>query len=488
MWFKEKSQSMQFRLFMVMCISTVLAILILIAVNNLGLETFYKYSKAKTIINICEQINSYYNREAHTDIKPELKQVEISNNIEMLIINESEEMVYESNRTIFNTIEKSKNNMQGKILYKKENIEIKDIENFNNSYIVIQYNLDNGYIIYTRFLMTPIQETIHIFNSVSVYIGCMMILILGLMSSIVSRKFTEPIVQLNKITKKMAKLDFSEKYIETSLNDEVDTLGKNINEMSNKLEATIGQLRKNNNQLERDIEEKSKIDEMRKQFISDVSHELKTPISLIQGYAEGLKENVNEDEESRRFYTEVILDESKKMDKMVKELLELMKLEYQERKLNNTEFDLNELIREEIRRETVVLNEKAVEVEANLPKKTLVLADQDCIQQVVNNYFTNAIKHCETAQGEKKITFKIKEKMGKIRLYVFNTGKNIPEENINKIWGRFYKSDSSRSRQDGGTGIGLALVKAIMNNYGNDYGVKNLENGVEFYCDIPTPK
>ena len=112
-------------------------------------------------------------------------------------------------------------------------------------------------------------------------------------------------------------------------------------------------------------------------------------------------------------------------------------------------------------------------------------ADQEYIEQVVNNYMTNAIKHCEEKAGEKKIIIRtMKTGEDKIRLYVYNTGEKIPEDFINKIWGRFYKIDSSRNREIGGTGIGLALVKAIMNNYGNEYGVKNMENGVEFFADI----
>ena len=309
-----------------------------------------------------------------------------------------------------------------------------------------------------------------------------MIMVSIIISAFISRHFTKPIIQLNRITKKVANLDFSEKYRITDGEDELNELGKNINQMSDKLEMTIEQLRKNNNQLEKDIEKKSKIEEMRKQFISDVSHELKTPIALIQGYAEGLYDNVNSDEESRKFYAEVIIDEAKKMDKLVKELLELMKLENEGRKFNDSKFNLNEIIEEELRRETVVLKEKNIKVEFENNNPMMVNADQEYIEQVVNNYLTNAIKHCE---GEKKIVIRCeKTKQKKVRLYVFNTGKRISEENLDKIWQRFYKVDSSRNREDGGTGIGLALVKAIMNSYGNKYGVENKDNGVEFFCDI----
>ena len=225
---------------------------------------------------------------------------------------------------------------------------------------------------------------------------------------------------------------------------------------------------------------------MRKQFISDVSHELKTPIALIQGYAEGLIENVNNDEESRKFYAEVILDESNKMDEMVKRLLQLMKLEYQERKFEDKEFNLTELIKEEIRRQTVILQEKNIVVEFDDTKNIIVYADEEQIEQVINNYLTNAIKHVKEKSNKKQIIIRTEEKEDKIRLYVYNTGEKIPEDYIKKIWGRFYKVDSSRNRLEGGTGIGLALVKAIMNNYHNKYGVKNYQDGVEFYCDINT--
>ena len=351
--------------------------------------------------------------------------------------------------------------------------------------MILISSLDNGYELYIKIPMTPIKESVRISNKTLIFIGIMMVIVSACLASFISKKFTEPIVQLNNITKKMAKLDFSEKYKISDTEDEINTLGKNINLMSEKLESTIGQLRQNNDELERDIKEKSKIDEMRKQFISDVSHELKTPISLIQGYAEGLLENVNDDEESRRFYAEVIIDESNKMDRMVKELLELMKLEYHERKMEDTAFDLTDLINEEIKRQTLVLKEKDIIVEFENEKEISVMADQSYIEQVVNNYLTNAIKHCEEKNKEKKIVVRTeKMKNNRIRLYVYNTGEKIPEENINRIWERFYKVDSSRNRESGGTGIGLALVKAIMNNYKNEYGVKNLKDGVEFYCDI----
>ena len=225
---------------------------------------------------------------------------------------------------------------------------------------------------------------------------------------------------------------------------------------------------------------------MRKSFISDVSHELKTPIALIQGYSEGLLENVNTDDESRKFYAEVILDESNKMDKLVKQLLELTKLEYENREFNNTTFDLVELEKEIIRSSKVMIEEKNTEVIFDTDEVINVYADDFYISQIITNYLTNAIKHVINVDGENyiKITNHIITEKNKVRITVFNTGNNIAEENVNRIWNRFFKVDEARNREDGGTGIGLSIVRAIMNNYGNDYGVNNKENGVEFYFDL----
>lgn len=196
------------------------------------------------------------------------------------------------------------------------------------SYELLSSQLDNGYLLYIRIPLTSIEESVKISNNFLYLMAGFTILISAVIVSFVTRKFADPILELNNIAKKMANLDFSHKYRITDAEDEINNLGKSINVMSDKLERTIKQLRRTNIELEKDIEEKSKIDEMRKSFISDVSHELKTPIALIQGYSEGLLENVNTDEESRRFYAEVILDETNKMDKLVKQLLELMTIEY----------------------------------------------------------------------------------------------------------------------------------------------------------------
>lgn len=352
------------------------------------------------------------------------------------------------------------------------------------TFILLSGKLDNDYTLYMRIPMSPIRESVKISNNFLILVGSVALLIGGIVVLFIAKKFTHPIEELNDIAKRMARLDFSKKYRVRDTDDEINELGKNMNIVSEKLETTIKQLKESNIELEKDIERKSKIDEMRKQFISDVSHELKTPIAIIQGYAEGLKENVNTDEESRNFYVDVITDEANKMDRLVKQLLELMKLEYGKREFNNKNFNITELIKEVIRKSSKMNDENKITVDFDDTQEIMVYADDFYIEQVVTNYFTNAMKHVKEINGVKQIKIEVKQNADKVRINVFNSGDNIDDENLNRIWNRFYKIDSSRNRQDGGTGIGLSLVKAIMNNYQNDYGVYNVENGVVFYFEL----
>ena len=492
---KDKWKSVRFRLFIVLCIVIMFLVICLVTINSLVLGNFYLYSKTNTIKDVYQKINDYYaNPTLDVNLEEELKKIAYRNNFDILIKTDTNLILFSTDRDFLDSLNRmtdmiqmqAQNYNQSDIIFSDENMEIRRVTDTANNlnYILLSGKLVNDYSLYIRIPIAPIEESVKISNNALLMIGILTIFIASFVASFISRKFTTPILQLNDITKKVANLDFSQKYRITDSDDEINELGKNINTMSDKLEATIKQLRDNNIELEKDIEEKSKIDEMRKQFISDVSHELKTPIALIQGYAEGLVENVNTDEESRKFYAEVILDESNKMDRLVKQLLELMKLEYGKREFNDEQFDLVELIKEVIRKCNVMLEENNIEVIFKEKGSILVYADDFYTDQVVTNYFTNAIKHAEEVDGKKQIQITIEEKEQKYRVCVFNTGKQIEEENLDRIWGRFYKVDSSRNRENSGSGIGLALVKAIQNNYQNEYGVENKENGVEFYFEI----
>ena len=487
-------KSVRGKLFITLCVIVLSIILFLIIVNSFVLEKYYEYAKSNQLKDVYNMINSYYNGEIFVNnMEDELDQISIKNNFDIIIRNQQGSAVYLSNKDYLSSIKiiidfwGIDRRQEYQVLEESYNLQIRNVRDTETkiNYIMLSGKLDNKFETYIRIPLSSIKESVRISNSFLYTIATIVIVIGGIAIIYISKSFSNPISEITNIAKKMARLDFSDKY-EVTDDDEINELGKSINEMSDKLEKTINQLRNTNIELEKDIEKKSKIDEMRKSFISDVSHELKTPIALIQGYSEGLLENVNSDPESRRFYAEVILDETNKMDKMVKQLLELTKLEYEKREFNNTIFNIVELEKEIVRTSQVMLDAKNAKVEFDTDDNIDVLADDMYISQIITNYLTNAIKHVEQVNGEKyiKITNTILNDKGKVRVTVFNTGVNISEENLTRVWNRFFKADEARNRDNGGSGIGLSIVRAIMNNYGNDFGVENKDNGVEFYFEV----
>lgn len=486
-------KSIRTKLFLSLCVIVLLIVSSLILLNNFVLGEYYLYNKKNSLKMAYSKVNQYYNNEySQEEITKELEHIAITNDFDILIKNNENENIYISNKDFFTglfqmTMMTSRENInRNDIIEKNENYFIrKAFDNTTNiHYIILSSTLDNGYKMYIRLPMASIEESVKISNKFLYIIALFIIFFGGIIISIISRRFSKPIEELDDIAKKMANLDFSQKYKVSRANDEIDNLGQSINELSTKLETTVKQLRNTNFELEKDVEEKSQIDEMRKSFISDVSHELKTPIALIQGYSEGLIENVNSDEESRKYYAEVILDEATKMDKLVKQLLELMKLEYGKLQFNNAEFNIIEMEKEILRKSQMMIEKENIKVEFEETQPITVNADAFYIDQVLTNYITNAIKYSTEINGERKIKISNTIKDNKVRIAVFNTLEGLSDEELVRIWNRFYKIDESRNRENGGNGIGLSLVKAIMNNYGNDYGAKNVAGGIEFYFDL----
>ena len=243
----------------------------------------------------------------------------------------------------------------------------------------------------------------------------------------------------------------------------------------------IADLEQKNASLQHDLVLREQSEKMRKEFLSNVSHELKTPIALIQGYAEGLNEGVSEDPESRAYYCEVILDEAHKMNQMVQQMLTLNQLEFGEEEFSMEHIDLISMIRSVNAVSKILLENEGITLNYVGPEELFVWADPFWVEQVYSNYLNNAIHHCE---GEKRIEVVVIEDATSAKIQVFNTGKPIPEESIGRIWEKFYKVDKARTREYGGSGIGLSVVKAIMDGFGKPYGVKNHENGVSFWFEL----
>lgn len=329
---------------------------------------------------------------------------------------------------------------------------------------------------------TPIETisaSVGISNTFQLYTGLFLVVISGLLVLIFANRFLKPVLAVNQATKQMAKLDFS-KRIKVTSNDEIGELAQNINILSDELEGAITRLQATNTQLQAELAHREQIDKMRQEFISNVSHELKTPIALIMGYTEGLKVNVNEDD--RDFYCDVIGDEAQKMNKMVRRLLYVAQLDSGAMQPERTEFFINSVVDRCLNKHSILMKEKGVEAEVTAERDYLVDADIEQIEQVVSNYLTNALHHIDE---RKKLQIRITEQEGRVRVTVYNSGSAVPEESLPRLWDSFYKVDKARTREYGGTGLGLYIVRTIMEAHQGNYGVRNTEDGVEFWFELP---
>ena len=372
------------------------------------------------------------------------------------------------------------------VLYSNDQYQLlrKNDTRLDSEYLVLVGVLENGDMILMRTAVESIRESAAISNRFLLFVGAAAIVSSLLVAFFTTRHITKPLQQLTDISKRMVDLDFNAKYESNRSNSyEVEELGNHINRLSENLERTISELKTANVELQDDIEKKIQIDEMRKEFLSNVSHELKTPLALIQGYAEGLQECINDDAESREFYCDVIIDEADKMKRMVKKLLTLNQLEFGNDQVVMERFDMTELVRGVANSTKILMEQKGIRLELDNPEEAWVWGDEFKVEEVITNYMSNAINH---ADGEKVIRVFYTRFEDKLRVSVFNTGQPIPEDDIDKIWVKFYKVDKARTREYGGSGIGLSIVKAIMDSFHQQCGVINHEDGVEFWMELST--
>lgn len=349
-------------------------------------------------------------------------------------------------------------------------------------YMEIWGQLDSGEHILLTTPIEGIENNAMISNIFLIIIG---FLALGAGSFFVlymSKIVTRPITQISEISKHMTNLEFDIKYSPSGADNEIDQLGENMNKMSDTLEKTISELKTVNNHLQNELDSIEEMEDMRREFVSNVSHELKTPLALIQGYAEGLKDGITDDPENMEYYCDVIIDEADKLNKMVKKLLNLNELEFGAAQFSVERFNIHEVISNILDSMDIIFKQKEITVKYENTDNIYVWSDEIHVEEVFKNYLTNAINHCKYA---KEIVISIDEMDDLIRVKVFNTGDNIPGENIEHIWEKFYKVDKARTREYGGNGVGLSIVKAVMESLGQDYGVENTDGGVMFYFDLP---
>ena len=465
-------------------------------INNFFLEKFYIQKKIGTLIDTYNQLQELVeidltNQNNWNEIKERqnrLKQARDAHNLAFLCTDTSYQAIVSvasdkemlSKKLIGYMYGGNQNSRL--ISSPMENIRIESYydDTLRTTYLDCWGYIGSDYLFIVSVPVESIRESVQIANQFLIYVGVVIAIVSAILVYFATRQITKPILELSEISRKVANLDFSAKYVGNEKN-EIGILGNSMNELSDRLEKTIEELKNANIQLKKDIEEKIQIDELRKEFLSNVSHELKTPIALIQGYAEGLKEGINDDEESRDFYCEVIMDEADKMNKMVRKLLTLNHIEFGQEELVMESFDIVELIQSVVNSSSIMIQQKNANITINGKTSEMVLGDEFKIEEVVTNYFSNALNHLKEPN---EIQINISEVGEKVRVSVFNTGNHIPEDELEKVWIKFYKVDKARTREYGGSGIGLSIVKAIMDSMKQNCGVRNKENGVEFWFEL----
>jgi len=463
--------------------------------NLFFLENFHRAKKIEILLQGMNSLNSVEDfNKINEEQSSELYDFCVANNLSYVVTNRANTVIY------YNTSKAESDRLASRIfgywtgfeesvpeiLRETDQYRIQENQDYkkNKVFIEIWGELDDGRNFMIQTPLESIQDSVAVSNRFYLYIGGSVALIAAVFIWLFTRRITKPITELTEVSKRMANLDFETKY-ESGGNDEIGELGKNFNTMSETLLETLSELKSANNELQKDIERKEEIDEMRKEFLSNVSHELKTPIALIQGYAEGLQDNISESPQDREFYCEVIIDEAAKMNNMVKKLLSLNQLEFGNDQVSMERFDLTALIQGVIQSSSILIQQKEAEVIFLQNTPLYVWGDEFKVEEVITNLFSNALNHIKY---DKKIEICCKEENGLVNTSVFNTGDPIPEEDIDKVWIKFYKVDKARTREYGGSGIGLSIVKAIMESMNQQCGVYNYENGVAFWFTLESKK
>lgn len=488
--------SLRFRFFVSVALAAAVFVGVMIALNLLFFHTFYLHQKKNSLVSAYNTINEQYNGDISI-LEDNLKQMENTNNIRISILDNRGIYLYD---TIFTHdrstafLESMLQKPFGETLYVYDSRELErrsyTFSTLNDgdgttAYIALIGILNTGDLTLLRVPTAALRENQSV-NFVFLMISGLVALLACLIAGFfIGGHFTRPVIQMTEVANSVARLDFSKKYTGTD-SDELGELGHSINQMSDYLAAAIRDMREINGQLQKEIEEKQRIDDMRREFIINVSHDLKTPIALIQGYAEGLRVGISESEEAKNEYCDIIVDEAARMNHLVHQLLDLSRLELGNIVPDKTEFDAYELAEAVVGKTQVMWQEKQLHIDLSGVGAQVLYADYDMLERALLNYMTNAIDH--TPAGG-RIALSTSEDTRHIVLHVRNQGDRLAPEEMDKIWDKFYKLDKSRTRvSGGGSGIGLSIVRAILTAHAGGCGVRNTEDGVEFFASLPKPE
>ncbi len=437
----------------------------LYVVTEFYLESFYIKNKKENLMEVSSFIST-------PDYFVDFEQLERNNNVTIYIRPFSNELFVPSENNYIRNLE-SRGILQkikdGNQVFQK--IKFDDPE---GEFMVLFTPYQRNRFMEIRTPISSIREAVEVANRYYMRIIVYSLIFGMIIAFIFSKKITQPILHLKEITKGISNLNFSLKF-SSGRKDEIGELGETINRMGGILHDTIDDLNIANRELKKDIEREKKLENLRKEFVASVSHELKTPIALIQGYSHGLLEGIAS-EEDRDFYCGVIVEESRKMDELVKELLLISQIEAGYLEVDLKKINLGKMIRQ-------VMDKYYMEYEKykiSYPETDIfATGDGKYVKRVLGNLIGNAFKYTPQ-NGEIKV--EVDEDGEKYRIRVINTCNSLSIEDLEEIWAPFYRGDKSRSSE--GTGLGLTIVKGVLEKHNSDYGVK-LENVKVIFWTAP---
>ena len=492
----KKNISIAKKLFIITAIVFAVFLSSALIIESLFFERFYISKKKKDLkINI-ENFRVDYNKAENDDkIAEIIDEYESNNNIKIIMLDSTNELKALKRPTkdrmdLFKTRELTdfimgwNKNPDDLLNLKQKNKTItlmqSSRENSSRNLISITPNNEKGEVIFALSSLQPVNEAVSVIQQFYLYFYIGAAVFIVILSFVYSNMIAKPLVKINKVATKMAQLDFAEK-CEVKSQDEIGNVASSLNFLSENLDEALTSLRNANKKLEEDIDKERKLEKIRKEFVASVSHELKTPITLIEGYAVGLKDDIFEGKD-KDFYLDIIIDETQKMGDLVSEMLDLSHLESGNFKLLKEEFDISQLIKCTLKKYGNLFDEKKANLNMNLIDGVKVYADYKRMEQVLTNFITNALRH---VNENGTIYVNMVEEEDKISIEIENTGSSIPEDELPKVWDKFYKVDKSRNRKLGGTGIGLSIVKNILELHSYPFGALNTDKGVKFYFKVP---
>lgn len=351
----------------------------------------------------------------------------------------------------------------------------------SNLVFVADVSIDNEqFILISVFPLNHITDIVNAIQLVNIYIFVIVFIILMASSFFFSKQFSKPLLFLNKATKELSNLNFNTPLIEINTKDEFSELAHNINTLSLNLKTTLDQLEEQNKQLSLGLERENNNEKSRRDFISGMSHELKTPLSVIQASAEALEKNIFETDKEKNITLSLIQKEVQKTNKMINNMLSIYKVDNPDYATDWKEINLEEVTRHINDNLKLLYRNADITVNMNL-EETIISADLIKIELIVNNLFTNAIKY--TPKGS-KIEIIIKNTKNYATFEIINYGAKVDSKHIDKLFEAFYRVDKSRSRDEGSTGLGLYIVQQALSQYNSKCIVKNIENAVSFSFKI----